>query len=161
MFVDSDSFIQYIEDIVRNIQDDYVTSRYVGFIATTAVTVYEVAIKKLLIEFARSQHPMLGNFISSELEKFNARINTKQIKESYLNRFGAEYSDSFKSLLNAKESELIKGGSITQSYANIIGWRNRFLHTGRVPENPTFDETVKAYKLGKEVVYVLSKVLES
>ena len=161
LFVDSDSFIQHIKDTASSIRDDYVTSRYVGFIATTAVTVYEVAVKKLLVEFANVQHPILANFVSAEFEQINARIRTEDIREKYLDKFGKKYSDRFVSLLDAKEKEFIKDkGSIIHSYGNLITWRNEFVHQGTVAKNATFDEAVKSYELGKEVIFVLQQTFE-
>lgn len=161
LFVDSDSFIQHIKDTASSIRDDYVTSRYVGFIATTAVTVYEVAVKKLLVEFANAQHPILANFVSAEFEQINARIRTEDIREKYLDKFGKKYSDRFVSLLDAKEKEFIKDkGSIIHSYGNLITWRHEFVHQGTVPANATFDEAIKSYGLGKEVIFVLQQTFE-
>lgn len=160
-FADSDLFIQHIKKTASSINDDYVTSRYVGFIATTAVTVYEVAVKKLLIEFANSQHPILANFVSAEFEQINARIRTEDIREKYLDKFGKDYSDSFVSLLETKEKEFLKDkGSIIHSYGNLITWRHEFVHQGTIAANATFDEAVKAYGLGKEVIFVLQQTFE-
>ena len=161
LFADSDSFIQHITDTASSIEDDYVTSRYVGFIATTAVTVYEVAVKKLLIEFANSQHPILANFVSAEFKQINARIRTEEIRKTYLDKFGKEYSERFVSLLEVKEDELVKDkGSIIHSYGNLITWRHEFVHQGTVAANATFEEAVRSYGLGKEVIFVLQQTLE-
>jgi len=159
MFSDSDSFIKHIKDTSSNINDDFVTSRYVGFIAVSAVTIYEVNVRQLLMEFANKTHPMLGNFASNTFDKLNARISRDEIKK-YLKYFGEEYSDRFKEIIDEKENEREIEGSVKSSYANLLTWRHQFVHAGTLPNQATFQESFKAYELGKEVVYALSEALK-
>ena len=159
MFSDSDLFIKYIKDTANSTDDDFITSRYVGFIAVSAVTIYEINVKQLLKEFANKTHPMLGNFASIAFDKLNAR-NCRDDIEKYLKHFGEEYSNRFKIMIDDKEDELVKVGSVKGSYASLLTWRHQFVHDGTLPNQATFNESLKAYELGKEVIVVLQQTLQ-
>lgn len=159
MFTDSDSFMEHLSDAIKGIEDNAVSSRYVGFVAVSAVTIYEVVIKKSLKDCAATTHPMLGTFASVIFEKLNARIRREDI-ESYLKYYGAEYVDRFKELVDQKEQEHITDGSVKSSYANILTWRHEFVHAGQLPSQATFAEAVKSYHLGKHVVIALDEVMK-
>lgn len=161
LFTDADLFIEHAERIASNTGDDFLTSRYVGFIAVSAVTVYEVAVKKLFVEFARSQNPILANFVSAEFARISARIRLDDLKDKYLKKFGENYKNGFNELLKMREEEFLKesGASIINSYTNLIVWRHEFVHEGTIPNSATFVEAVESYKLGKEVISVLNRVL--
>ncbi|MFH1021783.1 MAG: HEPN domain-containing protein [Planctomycetota bacterium] len=158
MFDDSDSFIAHLSGAVKAAEDDFVASRYIGFIAVSAVTVYEIMVKKLLIDFAVRKHPMLGNFASASFDRLNAKIQREDI-EKYLAYFGDEYLNFFKKTVDEKEKARAQEGSLKACYANLLEWRHEFVHAGRLPNQATFDEAIKAYHLGKEVVAALEETL--
>lgn len=158
-FADSDSFIEHIRGAANNIEDDYVTSRYVGFVAVSAITIYEVNVKQLLQSFGARMHPMLGNFASITFKKLNARIGRDDI-EKYLGHYGEDYVAGFREVVNAKEREREQEGSVKGSYKNLLTWRHQFVHAGTLPNQATFDESLRAYELGKEVVNALSDILK-
>lgn len=155
-FADSDSFIEHVKQTVCGLNDDYLASRYIGFVAVSAVTVYEVAVKKLLKEFAQQVHPILGIFASVTFAKLNARITRDNI-EKYIRHFGDEYVSRFKSAVNNIEETRIKEGSVKESYQNLLTWRHEFVHTGTLPNQATFGESILAYHLGKEVIFALEE----
>jgi hypothetical protein len=89
------------------------------------------------------------------LKRLYALLQTAAIK------IFTQFSDRFVSLLDAKEEEFLKDkGSIIHSYGNLITWRHEFVHQGTVAANATFDEAVKSYGLGKEVIFVLQQTFE-
>ena len=56
----ADDMISHLDSVVGGITDSFVTSRYVGFVAVAAVTVYELAIKEIFYECNRSGPSGLG-----------------------------------------------------------------------------------------------------
>lgn len=159
MFADADSFMEHLRKAVEDIDDNFTASRYIGFVAVSAVTVYEVSVKQLLNDFATETHPMLGNFASVYFDKLNARIQRDDI-EKYLRHLGESYSERFKVLLDEKENEYGREGSIKESYKNLLTWRHEFVHAGRLPNQATFEEAIKAYHLGKKVLIALKETLQ-
>jgi len=159
VFTDSDSFIEHLSTVVQDTGDNYLASRYVGFIAVASITIYEITVKKLLKDFAKDRDPMLGNFAAITFDRINAQIKRDDIVR-YLKYFGDDYANRFKELVNQKEDELAREGSLKASYANLLTWRHEFVHAGNLPNQATFEEAVKSYKLGKEVVIALAEVLQ-
>ena len=157
MFTDSDLFVQHLGQITQDV-DDSIAFRYVGFVAVSSVTIFEVAVKKLLIDFAEKRDPMLGRFALITFEKLNAHIQRDNI-ERHLKYFGDDYSENFKRIVDKKEQERIGEGSLKGSYKNLLTWRHQFVHAGTLPNQATLQEAIKAYHLGKEVVIALSDVL--
>jgi hypothetical protein len=58
----ADNLISHLTPAVGGIKDPFLASRYAGFVAVTAVTVYELAVKEILCSFDDSKHIVLGNF---------------------------------------------------------------------------------------------------
>ena len=65
-----------------------------------------------------------------------------------------------KIMIDDKEDELVKVGSVKGSYASLLTWRHQFVHDGTLPNQATFNESLKAYELGKEVIVVLQQTLQ-
>ena len=84
------------------IADPLLKAKYVGFVAVAAVTVYELAIKEIFIEFARKRHRVFGDFTESYFERINGRIKLDEIKGEYIRRFGSEYKREFQSRLKER-----------------------------------------------------------
>ena len=57
-----------------------------GGTAVAAVTVYEMALKAILFDFAESQHPVLGTFAHGQWDRINGRIKLAHIRKDYLMR---------------------------------------------------------------------------
>ena len=157
-FVLADDVIKHLDQVMVEIADPFISSRYVGFVAVTAVTVYELAIKDILFEFGEKKHQVLGNFTRSYFERMNGRISIDDLRKAS-KRFGQKYSDQFNKKLDFTEADLLrrKKASAKASYTNILNWRNEFAHGGRIPSTATYLEVTTSYELGKEVIRCLAE----
>jgi len=134
-----------------------IQAQYAGFAAVVSVTVYELAIKEIFIEFARKKHKVFGSHIEHHLKRLNGRINLKDLKHDQIKRFGEKYLIRFDRLLKKRENEILRveGKSVTTCYSNLIVWRNEFAHQGRLLTNATYSEVCDAYRLGKITIECL------
>jgi len=146
---------------VPEIADPLLKAKYVGFVAVAAVTVYELAIKEIFIEFARKRHRVFGDFTESYFERINGRIKLDEIKGEYIRRFGSEYKREFQSRLKERAEKYFQDNhrDIVISYENLIVWRNEFSHTGEINTTATYEEAVQAYEDGKEVIHCLASCM--
>jgi hypothetical protein len=48
----ADDYLAHLDAVIVQITDPFIKSRYTGFLAVSAVTVYELAIKSIFIDFA-------------------------------------------------------------------------------------------------------------
>jgi hypothetical protein len=153
-----DDLVLHLTPAVAGIKDPFLGSRYTGFVAVTAVTVYELAVKEILCSFAESKHAVLGNFTRSYFERINGRIRYKVLHGDYVSSFGDKYVRRFKKNVELRERQVLvsKRKSILTSYDNIITWRHEFAHQGQVPKNATYAEAVDAYEVGKEIIECLA-----
>lgn len=87
----ADDLILHLDSFVETINDPFISSRYVGFVAVSAVTVYELAIKDIFTDFASAKHKVLGNFTLLYFERLNGRIKLQELKNDYVKRFGQKY----------------------------------------------------------------------
>lgn len=135
----ADEYIQHLDTVMNSIPDPFMKSRYVGFLAVSAVTVYELAIKEIFIEFSERKHKVLGNFARTFFDRINGRIRRDAIKKDYLKRFGEKYKARFQRKIEEKERAILRshGVSVMSSYENIITWRNDFAHEGEIPTTAT------------------------
>ena len=156
-----DQYIDHLERTFPENQDAFIASRYVGFVAVSAVTVYEQAIKEIFIEFSSKKNSVFGKFAASYFIRINGRISSRVIVHEYLPRFGDKYVRRFKRMREEKEREILRseGKSILTSYNNIITWRNQFAHEGVVPNTVTFSEVKDAYDSGKHIVHCLAQTM--
>lgn len=161
LFEISDTYIKHSKLAVQEITDPIITSRYTGFAATNAVTMYELAIKRLLIRYCSNQHPLLGNVAENIFSKVNGRIKIDDIKKNFLSKIDHTLSLKFEARLKEWEQAMLasSGKSIKSSYDNIIQWRHEFVHNGHPPANATLQETIDAYYAGKCVVECLNIIL--
>lgn len=158
----ADGYIAHLDSMMDSISDQFIRSRYVGFLAVSAVTVYELAIKSIFTEFAAKKHNVLKNFTTAYFERINGRIKTSIIKDEYVSKYGDKYVKQFEKHLQGKEAEILKSmsASILAAYGNIITWRNQFAHEGTIPTTPTYEEVKKAYHLGKNVIDCLAAAMK-
>jgi uncharacterized protein with HEPN domain len=162
-FNNTDFFIEQIDINVKNTVDTQIKNRYIGFIAVTAITGYETAVRQIITDFAKSNHEILWNYVTSHLERLNAGISEEAIQERYLKRFGRKYSEAFKSNIQVANNGVMKterNSNPSAAYRNLIQWRNQFVHTGIIPNTPTFEEAIKAYSLGKYIIVALEETLK-
>ncbi len=158
----ADDVITHLNAIVAGIQDPFLTSRYIGFVAIASVTVYELAIKEIFIEFGEKKHKVLGEFTRKTFDRINGRIKTKIIRDEYISCFGDKYVKRFaKKLEETEENELRNSGtSILTSYGNVITWRNQFAHEGQIPSTVTYNEITTSYQVGKGVIRCLAETMQ-
>lgn len=157
----ADDVILHLDSVVNKISDPFIQSRYVGFVAVTASSVYELAIKDIFIDFAERKHKVLGTFTRNHFHRINGRITIDIIRDEYVQRFGKKYVENFKRKLAHSEEQFLRthGASIKSSYSNVIVWRNEFAHAGNVPNTATYAEITKAYGNGKEVIKCLAEAM--
>jgi RiboL-PSP-HEPN len=154
----ADDYLNHLDQVINGIADPFIKTRYTGFLAVTSVTVYELAIKDIFIDFAKNKHKVLGSFTSAYFDRINGRIKVDVIQKDYVTKFGEKYVKRFKKRLERREKEVLQaeGASMRGAYANLITWRNDFAHEGRIPLNATYEEVKKSYQLGKHVIDCLA-----
>lgn len=159
---------QHADDIVANLNtfvpalpDPLLKVKYIGFVAVASVTVYEMAIKSIFIDFANKKHKVLGNFAESIFDRINGRIKITEIRDVYIIRFGEIYQKRFdKKVEQCTENYLrTQGRDVKSSYTNVINWRNDFAHEGRINTNATYADVVQAYQDGKEIIRCLAEAM--
>jgi RiboL-PSP-HEPN len=160
-FAHADAIVAHLNGIVPTLADPLLEAKYVGFITVAAVTVFELAIKDIFIEFAKKKHKVLGNFTEKFFERINGRIRVREIQEKYLPNFGDKYVDQFKKHLNNATRTHLKSykRDVLSSYGNVITWRNDFAHEGKINATATYAEAVQAYEDGKTVINCLAQAM--
>lgn len=160
-FATADSVITNLAAVVLATTDPILIGQYTGFAAVSAVTVYELAIKEIFVDFAHRKHRVLGQFTERYFDRINGRIGLKTLKDDYVPRFGERYARRFEKALDRDDlTELkVSGISIKWSYGNLIAWRNEFAHQGQIPTNATFAEVQQAYRYGKRVIECLARCM--
>ncbi len=158
-FLHADDIVTHLNGIVPTITDPLLAAKYVGFVSVSAVTVYELALKEIFIEFARKKHKILGHFTESYFNRINGRIKLKVIKDDYISKFGNKYIIKFQKNIEKKSSDYLRLNrrDIRSSYANLIMWRNDFAHEGKINSTTTYNEVIQAYEDGKEVIHCLAE----
>ena len=153
-FILADDMINHLNSIVGGTTDPFMSSRYVGFVSVSAVTVYELALKEIFINFAQNKHNVFGTYTKSHFDRINGRIRHNHIKDDYVKKFGLKYLNRYKKKIQETENQFLRshGKSVITSYGNLITWRNDFAHEGHIPNTVTFSEVVASYTLGKELI---------
>jgi len=159
-FSSADAVMVHLNTFVPGLAPD-LQAQYTGFAAVSAVTVYELAIKEILIEFSRRKHQVFGYYVQDQYDRINGRIGLKSLRNEHIPKFGQKYLSRFEKLLEIEERGALVnlGGSVKASYGNIVTWRHEFAHEGRVPGNATFLEATRAYELGKKVIDCLARTM--
>lgn len=157
-FRHADDLIAHLDTFVPSLGDPILQAKYAGFIAITAVTVYELAIKEIFCDFGRKKHKVLGAFTESFFERIHGRVRLQNIREDYCRRYGARYIMKFnRNLETAARAHIgVTRSDFRAAYSNIITWRNDFAHEGKVPSTATYSEVVRAYQEGKAVIHSLA-----
>jgi hypothetical protein len=155
----ADDMIAHLDTVIVGIADPFISSRYVGFVAVAAVTVYELAVKEIFIAFAEAKNSVFGAFTHSHFTRINGRIGKNVLRDDYIRRFGNKYVKRFDRRLNAVEAVSLRtqGLSVITSYSNLIVWRNEFAHAGQIPPTVTYTEVTRAYSAGKELIRCLAE----
>ena len=154
----ADDLVAHLNSVVGAIADPFLASRYTGFVAIAAVTVYELAVKEILCGFGDKKHVVLGHFTRRYFDQINGRIRYNVLHERYVAAFGDKYVRRFKKEIDRVEKATLraKKKSILTSYDNIITWRHQFAHEGQIPTSATYNEAVDSYQTGKAVIDCLA-----
>ena len=153
----ADDYITHIDPVVSTIADPFIISRYTGFLSISAVTVYELAIKTIFIDFASRKHNVFGTFTYSHFDRINGQIMLGMLRKKHIGAFGDKYLNRFDKILKDKENEILSsdGVSIKNSYNNVIQWRHDFAHEGKAPSTATYEEVKNSYYAGKLLIECL------
>lgn len=157
----ADDFIAHLDTSIGGIADPFIRSRYVGFVAVSAATVYELAVKDIFTAFGTKKHKVLGNFVQKYFDRINGQIGRDRIEKTYLLLFGEKYVDRFRVKLEKVELGSLKSDhiSVKSSYSNLLTWRHTFAHEGTIPANATYDEVKKSYQYGCKLIHCLAETL--
>lgn len=160
-FQHADDIVEHLNTIVPELTDPLLRIKYVGFVAVAAVTVYEMAIKSIFIDFAVKKHKAMGNFTEAYFERINGRIKIVNIREDYIIRFGERYLKRFEMKLERCSNDYLRRHrrNIISSYSNLIKWRNDFAHEGIIRATATYPDVVQAYEDGKEIIRCLAETM--
>lgn len=160
-FTHADDVVSHLNTVVPSLTDPLLQAKYVGFVAIAAVTVYELALKEIFIDFGTKKHRALGSFTESFFARINGRIKIKTLKEDYILPFGERYRKRFERKLKQRSDAYLLSNrrDIASSYGNIITWRNDFAHEGIIRTTATYSEVVQAYKDGKEIIHCLAETM--
>ncbi|NDU80276.1 MAG: hypothetical protein G3I11_02850 [Ferrovum sp.] len=158
-FLHADEVVTNLNTIIfpNNDIDALVKTKYIGFVSVVAVTVYEMAVKDIFIEFARKKHKVLESFTAAYFDRISGRINLKTITDDYISKFGDRYKIRFGQKIEKRKETYLKQNrrDIKVSYQNIITWRNAFVHGGS-SNLPTSTDIIQDYEAGKEVIHILA-----
>jgi hypothetical protein len=154
-----ENYLAHVDPVMATIADPFVEARYTGFIATSAVTAYELAIKDIFYAFADKKHTVLGEVTRARFFRLNGKIKLDDLKKEHIKMFGVKYLDRFiNNLERIEESYIIQHGKSPKSaYNNVIVWRHQFVHEGTLPNTTNYAEIKDQYTAGKEVVHCLFK----
>jgi hypothetical protein len=152
----ADDIIQHLDTIVPGLPDPLLRAKYTGFVTVAAVTVYEMAIKEVLIDFAAREHAVFGVFAESTFGRINGRIRLDDLRK-YARRFGQSYESDFLDRLDSASDLHLRRHrrDLRSTYGNLVVWRHDFAHAGRTA-SATYQEAVQAYQDGKIVIDCLA-----
>lgn len=154
-----EDYLAHVDPVMATITDPFVEARYTGFIATSAVTAYELAIKDIFYAFADKKHLVLGEVTRTRLFRLNGKIKLNDLEKEHIKMFGMKYLTRFKNKLDKIENDHVvaHGKSPKSAYNNVIVWRHQFVHEGTLPNTTNYAEIKDQYMAGKEVIHCLFK----
>lgn len=157
-YILADDVVTHLSQVIVDISDPFIETRYIGFVAVAAVTVYELSIKDIFFDFGQRKHRVLGNFTQKYFDRLNGQISIDRLKE-YAKGFDKKYESQFKKKLEITEEEWLRkeGVSVKTSYSNVLQCRHKFAHLGEISQTNTFAEITRAYQIGKEVIRCLDE----
>lgn len=157
-YLPADNLIAHIVSI-KDSMDEQTKSYYAGFISVNAVTVYELAIKEILIEFAKRKHLVFGGFIASYLARINGKIKISDIND-LVGKFGEKYKSDLQTKIQLAEVDIMNTErlSILNSYKNLIECRHKYVHAGFT--TLTLDECITNYNTGKRVIAIIFEAMK-
>lgn len=158
-FIATDNLIAQLRPVIGAINDAAILSSYAGFLSVSSVTVFELAIKDIFIEFASKKHKVFGVFAEKIFKQINGRIKLPDLRDKHIRTFGDNYLKKFDKILKAREQAVLTAShtSISTLYSNIILCRHEFVHQGNT--TLTTNEVINSYELGKEVIHCLNDTM--
>lgn len=156
-----EDYLAHLDPMMAGIADPFVQGRYIGFIATSAVTVYELAIKDIFYAFADKKHVVLGDVTRARFFRLNGKIKLDDLKKDHVKMFGDKYRQRFLRKLDEFDLAYIRqhGLSPKTAYSNIITWRHQFVHEGIHPTTTNYAEMKEHYEAGKQIIHCLNKTM--
>lgn len=158
-FISTDNLIAHLTPYLTTITDAAIKANYAGFLSVSAVTVYELAIKDIFIDFADKKNTVFGEFVAKHFLGINGRIKLKDLKE-HVKPFGNKYFLKFEAKLKIHEKVILrtKRKDLRTTYTNLILCRHQFVHVGA----PTLslEEVLTDYEIGKEVITSLYEAMK-
>jgi hypothetical protein len=157
-FAHADAVMADLTRFVPTLVDPQLRQKYIGFAAVAAVTVYELAIKDIFVEFAATKHQVFEEFVKNSFSRLNGKIKPSMIKDEYVPQFGPKYAEKYKKVLKSGHTAYLRQHrrDFLNSYNNLVTWRHNFVHLGQLPTTVTFPEVLQAYNDGKQLIHCLS-----
>ncbi len=159
-FMATDNLLVHLNPVVAAITDTGIKANYAGFLSVSAITVYELAIKEIFIDFAIKKNAVFGGYIQSKFSQINGRIKLANLRDDHIKPFGQKYLDKFEKKLKVRETILLStvGKDLRSSYSNLILCRHQYVHEGA----PTlsYPEVVNNYNYGKDVIHSLFEAMQ-
>lgn len=158
-FTSTDSLISDMDGFVPTIKDSILQSRYVGLLAISGVTAYELAIKDIMYDFSDKKHAALGAAARSKFDRINGRIKLESLRKEHIKFFGEKYKKRFEKKLDETKNAYLRAhrADIISSYSNLILWRHEFAHESSIPA--TYDEVKEAYMHGKQIIQCVKEIM--
>jgi len=161
-FAHADAVMADLARFVPTLTDPQLRLKYIGFATVAAVTVYELAIKDIFIEFAGKKHQVFEEFVKSSFSRINGRIKPSHIKDDYIPQFGAKYVVKYRESLRKQHTTYMRQyrRDFLNSYNNLVTWRHNFVHVGQLPTTVTFQEVLQAYDDGKHLIHCIASAMK-
>jgi len=159
-FISTDNLIAHLNPLVNTLSDAAIKANYAGFLSVSAVTVFELAIKDIFIEFAQKKNIVFGSFIEKHFSNINGRIKITDLKGQHIPPFGAKYLNQFEKKLQKRERIIFSNlrRDLRTEYTNLIICRHKFVHGGS--PTLTFQEVLDSYENGKDVIHALYEAMK-
>jgi len=157
-FTQADIIFNHINSNISSITGTFIEPAYTGFLSVSAVTVFELAIKDLFIDFATKKNKHFGIFVDNHFFKINGRIKLEFLKD-HIKKFDVKYIKRFEKrlILCDKYYQNNFGINIKTKYDNLILCRHEFVHKG----NPTLSiiEVIDSYNHCKAIIHCLDSAM--
>ena len=160
-FTLADDYLTHVDAVITGLADDFIRSRYLGFLAISAVTAYELAITDIIFRFSDQKHKALGELARSRFDKLNGQIKLSDLRKRHIASFGQKYCNRFDRELSNYDADALaeREGSVRSSYGNIVTWRHNFVHEGVWPNTATYGDLKAAYDHGKELIRCMDRAM--
>lgn len=154
-FTATDDLIRHLATVIPSITDAQLQANYAGFLAVSAVTVFELAVKDIFNDFSARKDTAFGNFTSSHFSRLNGRIKLDDLRKDHIKAFGQTYLDDFKRISDLREAVVMRASRISMkgAYNDLITCRHQYVHEGNM--TLTFTEVQTYFGHGKTLLECL------